>query len=121
MIKQCQDCVFWDRLHPTRQPYSNNDADPSEIIMGYCRRRAPVATPELFLAAAKWGHMWAGSQEEFDIHDDPPLKDMMTVWPTTDRADWCGDYSLKQPVEATEGEDLSNVRMLRAVDDARRS
>lgn len=112
MNKKCQDCAFWDRLEPKRQPWSNDHADPSQMIMGECRRHAPSATPELFLAVAKWGHMWAGSEEEFEVQDDIPLKDMMTVWPITDRVDWCGDYSLKQSDQVTEGEDLSNVTIL---------
>lgn len=92
---KCITCAHWDRLHPERQPHSNNDEDATAIIVGECKRYAPTPSPELFIFVAKCGHMYA-ADEELDIYTDPPLGDLCSVWPLTDRTDWCGDFSARE-------------------------
>ena len=89
----CDECRWWKVLDMSFQPHSKNPEEPHALIVGECRRHAPHPSVELLLAAAKWHDYEADG--ELDVNTDIPKADILSEWPLTDRADWCGDFAEK--------------------------
>jgi hypothetical protein len=99
MSERCQSCKFWEKLSKERQPHGwmeDTEEIDGTIVLGRCRRRAPVATFEMLLNRAKWPIAPASVKPKQPDHEmieeDVPYGEMQALWPMTDRGEWCGDF-----------------------------
>ncbi|WP_404713168.1 hypothetical protein [Sphingomonas sp. MMS24-J13] len=80
MAERCDTCRFWD-------PYARNDG---RIVIGDCRRRAPVINVELLRRALPGPSCDQFEDIEANIY-------VASAWPVTAAESCCGEYETNNP------------------------